>query len=134
MDLVRLGKVLGEAGTICVLASADAEAWPNAAVFGSPQLLDDGRVAVGLADNRTWHNLTANPRAVLLAFQPAPQLVAWRGVRAYLELEEAQENGPLHDQFLAGIAREAGEGAARMVRRVALFRVVALRPLLELPR
>jgi len=133
MDTTRLGTLLGNGETISVLASADATAWPNAAVFGSPRLLDDGRVAVGLADNRTWSNLKVNPRAVLLAFQPAPQVVAWRGLRAYLELEEARDSGPLYDQFLADIASVAGKGAARMVRRVALFRVLELRPLLDMP-
>lgn len=134
MDTTRLGNLLADPQTISVLASADDQAQPNVAVFGSPQLLKDGRLMLALSDNRTWENLEKNRHAVLLTFKPAEQVFAWQGVRAYLELERAESEGPLFEQLLVDVERQAGRMAARMVRRAALFKVRELRPLLDTPK
>ena len=78
-------------------------------------------------------NLEKNRHATLLAFKPAEQIFAWQGVRAYLELERVESEGPLFEQLLAEVERQAGRMAARMVRHAVLFRITALRPLLDLP-
>jgi hypothetical protein len=131
MDVKNLKELLEDQGSIAVLASADDASQPNAAVFGSPRVMEDGRVMLGLADNRTWQNLQENSRALLLVFQPGEQFFNWRGLRAQLEFDEAHEDGPLFDRLVAGVEEEAGRMAAQAIRRAVLFRVSGMRPLID---
>ena len=131
MDVRNLKELLEDQGSIAGLASADDAALPNAAVFGSPRVMEDGRVMVGLGDNRTWQNLQENKHALPLVFQPGAQIFSWRGVRAQLELDESYEDGPLFDRLIAGVEEEAGRMAAQATRRAVLFRVSGLRPLID---
>jgi len=134
MDTTQFKTLLEDPQAIAVLGSASAEGQPNVAVFGSPRLLEDGRLLMALGDNRTWACLQQNRHAVLMVFKPAAQVLAWRGVRAYLELEKEETQGPLFQALRAEIEEQAGVMAARAVRRAVIFQVTGLRPLLDMPR
>jgi len=134
MDTSQLKALLEDPQAIAVLATGDAQGQPNVAVFGSPRLLDDGRLLLALGDNRTWEYLQQNRRAALMVFKPGAQILSWRGVRAYLELDHVETEGPLFQQLLAAVETQAGAMAARAVRRAVIFEVTGLRPLLDLPR
>lgn len=55
---------------------------PRPPFFGSPFMVDEKTIVMGLARNRTLANLQENPRAVFLIMEPAKTLPEWRGVRA----------------------------------------------------
>lgn len=122
------------AGCVGTLATSSDDGAPNAAIFGSARLLDDGRIAIALGDNRSLQNLSAQPRAVFVIARPGPSLIAWTGVRLYLTLERLERDGPLLDRLRAAVTAIAGRGAARMLCAAAVFRIEASRPLLDFGR
>ncbi len=132
MPGARLDRLLAAPGHIAVLATADRAGQPNAAVFGSLRRLDEQTLALGLGDNRSLANLRQNPKATLLLCLPAPELLAWQGLRVALELELIETTGPLFDQFLAEATAQAGRLAARTLRQVTTFRINSWRPLIDL--
>ena len=66
---------------IGALSTADKEGDVNAAVFGSPRLLDDRTMVMAIGDNRSFRNLQDNPLAVFLVVHPAESVADWKGVR-----------------------------------------------------
>lgn len=115
------------------LSTSDGNGNLNAALFGSVRLLAEGdQLAIALGDNRTLRNLRSHPAAVFLFARPGATLLEWQGVRLYLQLEELAETGELFAAMQAETERQAGRLAARRLRAVALFRIEAARPLLDL--
>ena len=119
-------------GRIGVLATADKQARPNLAYFGSPRLKPDGTLVMGLGENRTLANLEENPRAVFFALESAPVDFTTPGWRLYLEVREIQRQGPVLDEIRRFIAEKAGEQAAGMIRAAVVFQVEEVRPLLDM--
>lgn len=115
------------------LSTSDGAGQINAAIFGSARLLDDGATLVlALGDNRTLRNLRQHPAAVFLLARPGATLSAWQGVRLYLQLQRLESDGELFAALQAETERLVGRRAARRQRAVALFRIEAARPLLDL--
>lgn len=119
----------GRAG---VLSTTDGEGRVNAAVFGSARLTDDGLLLLGLGENRSLANLRQQPQAVFTFFDAGAQPMAWTGARLYLEVERIEVEGPVFDRILEGIRQIAGARAARRIRAAVLFRIVNIRPLVDL--
>jgi len=65
------------------MASADATGKTNIAIYARPRVLDDGRVALLLANRLTLSNLRSNPHAAYLFIENGP---GYRGIRLYLEV------------------------------------------------
>lgn len=118
--------------TVGTLSTRGADDQLNAALFGSARLLEDGRLALILGDNRTLRNLRRHPQAVFLLARPGATLLAWQGVRLYLRLDGLESDGALFAALQAETARLAGRHAARRLQAVALFRIESTRPLLDL--
>lgn len=116
-----------------VLCTSDGKGDVDAAVFGSAQLQADGRFVVALGDNRTLRNLQQNPKAAYIAYRAGKTLLDSKGVRLHLELEKCAAEGPLFDEALAQVELNAGKYAARLIKTVAIFRIDAVRPLIEFP-
>ena len=116
---------------IGALSTADAQGRVSSACFGSPRMLDERTVVIGLGRNRTLANLQDNPRACLLIAEPARTLPEWKGLRLYLRMQECQTEGENLAAIRAMIARAAGEQAARGIHAAVLFRVEEIRPLLD---
>ncbi len=103
----------------------------NVAYFGSPQMIDEKTVFMGLGNNRTFSYLQENPHAVFMIMEPGKTLSEWKGVRVYLKMTECQTSGEKLDQIRAKIAKAAGEGAAKMIHAAVTFEVGELRPLAD---
>ncbi|NTU59636.1 MAG: pyridoxamine 5'-phosphate oxidase family protein [Deltaproteobacteria bacterium] len=106
------------------LCTADTKGVVNAAPFARPRVQPDGTWAFGLTDRRTGRNLAENPHALYLY-----DAGGYRGCRATLELDRFAEEGELLEQVRTSADHIVGPGAGAAVKRVAFFRVAAVRPL-----
>lgn len=125
MALVNRPTLLGS------LSTADAQGNLNAAVVGSARMIDEETLLLGLGDNRSLRYLRSHPRAVFLACEPGPTLLAWQGARLYLEVAAIGESGPLFERVVNEVKEAAGEMAARTIRAAVSFRITAARPLID---
>jgi len=86
----------------------------NTAVYAVPHVVDEGTVAWGMTDGRTWDNVRQNPHAAYVYFA-AGKVFAERGSPVLLRTEirgDAGEN-PATDR--QGESRQPGGGEARGV-------------------
>jgi hypothetical protein len=113
------------------LSTADKAGNVNVAYFGSPRMIDERTVFMGLGKNRTFANLQENPHAVFMIMEPGESLPEWRGVRVYLVMTECQTSGEKLDQIKGIIAEKAGERAAKMIHAAVTFEIKEIRPLAD---
>jgi hypothetical protein len=113
------------------LSTANKEGLVNVAYFGSPRMVDEKTVFMGLGNNHTFANLQDNPNAVYMIMEPGDSLPEWKGVRVYLTMTDCQTSGEKLDQIQAAIAEKAGEGAAKMIHAAVTFEINAIRPLAD---
>jgi hypothetical protein len=116
---------------IGALGTASKEGKPNVAHLGSPQMVDEKTVVIGLGQNRTLANLQENPYAVFTILQPAKTVTEWKGVRVYLKMTDLQRSGKKLDDVKVEIAKRSGEGAAKFVMAVATFEITEIRPIVD---
>ncbi len=115
------------------LSTADREGNVNAAVFGSPRLLDDRTMVMAIGNNRSFRNLQENPNAVFTVVQPAESFLDWKGVRVYLKMTGCHTSGDILDETRAQIAQVLGEDGAKAAVEFALtFEVTGVRPLIDM--
>ena len=124
-------EIVNKPGRIGVLGTADKQAQPNAAYFGSLRLMEDGSVVLGLGNNRSLKNLEENPLAVLFCVAHSPVEFQTPGIRLYLKLKEIRKAGPLYDGIKTAIAEHAGADAAKIIVAAAAFEVTEIRKLVE---
>jgi len=103
----------------------------NVAVFGSPQMIDENTVVMGIGRNRTFRNLQENPKAVFMVVEPGKTVMDWKGARVYLEVLDLESGGGFFDEIKAGIAKAAGKQAADMIHVAVRFNVTEVRPIVE---
>ena len=113
------------------LSTADRSGKVNSAYFGSPQMVDEKRIMMGLGRNRTFANLQENPQAVFMVMEPGESFMDWKGVRIYVNMTECQISGEKLDGLKAIIAEQAGEGAAKMIHAAVTFEILEIRPLAD---
>jgi hypothetical protein len=113
------------------LSTAGQNGKVNVAYFGSPRMVDDKTVFMGLGKNRTYANLQENAHAVFMIMEPGESLPEWKGVRVYLEMTDCQTSGEKLDTIRAAIAEKAGEGAAKMIHAAVTFEIREIRPLAD---
>jgi hypothetical protein len=113
------------------LSTANKAGNVNVAYFGSPRMVDEKTVFMGLGNNRTFANLQDNPHAVYMIMEPGESLPEWKGVRVYLTMVDCQKSGEKLDQIRAAIAEKAGEGAAKMIHAAVTFEIKEIRPLAD---
>ena len=113
------------------LSTADKSGKVNSAYFGSPRMVDQQTIFMGLGNNRTFANLQDNPSAVFTVMEPAESIMDWKGVRIYVQMTECQTSGAKLDDLKAGIAKAAGEGAAKMMHAAVTFKIQEIRPLAD---
>ena len=114
------------------LSTADKDGKVNSAYFGSPRMVDEKTIFMDLGNNRTFANLQKNPSAVFMVMEPGETIMDWKGVRIYVKMTECLTSGAKLDDFKAGIAKTAGEGAAKMMHAVVTFKIYEIRPLADL--
>lgn len=113
------------------LSTASKEGKVNAAYFGSPRMVDEKTIFMGLTNNRTFANLQENPNAVFIIMEPGQTLPEWKGVRVYLKMTDCQTSGDKLDQIKATVAENAGEDAAKMMHAAVTFEIQEIRPLAD---
>lgn len=110
-----------------VIATANANCVPNAAIYARPNFVDENIVAWGMTKGRTYRNLKENPNAAFLYIEPGH---GYRGVRLLLKLKEIRDSGEMLEQIKAKTASIVGQKGADAVKYVAFFNVIEIRPLI----
>lgn len=131
MDRKELMALFNKQPRIGVLASSNKLGDVNAAVFGSPQMIDENTVVMGIGQNRSFRNLQRNPKAVFIVVEPGESPADWRGARVYLEAVEMETGGPFFDQIKKNIAKAAGQHAADLIHAAIRFRITEVRSIID---
>ena len=114
------------------LSTADTKGNVDCAYFGSPRMVDEKTIVMGIGKNRTYSNLLENPHAVFLIMEPGKTLKEWKGVRIYVELKEHETFGQELDKMRAAIAEKVGpEAANQMIYAALTFEIKDIRPLAD---
>ena len=131
MDRKELMALFNKQTRIGVLATGNKVGDVNAAVFGSPQMIDENTVVMGIGQNRSFRNLQRNPKAVFIVVEPGESAADWRGARVYLEAMEMETGGPFFDQIKHNIAKTAGQGAADRIHAAIRFKITEVRAIID---
>jgi hypothetical protein len=113
------------------LSTSGKDGKVNVANFGSPRMIDEKTVIMGLSKNRTFANLQENPHAVFMIMEPGNTISEWKGVRVYLKMTECQTSGEKLDKIKTQIAKIAGEAAAKRVHAAVTLKVYEIRPIAD---
>jgi len=131
MDRKELMALFNKQARIGVLATSNKLGDVNAAVFGSPRMIDENTVVMGIGQNRSFRNLERNPKAVFIVVEPGESAADWRGARVYLEAVEMETGGPFFDQIKQNIARVAGQRSADMLHAAIRFKITEVRAIID---
>jgi hypothetical protein len=132
MDRKELMALFNTYPRIGTLATANKMGEPNVAVFGSPRMIDENTVVMGIGNNRTFRNLERNPKAVFIVMEPGQSVMDWKGARVYLEAVDMETEGAFFDQIKHDIAKVAGQQAADMIHAAIRFTIAGVRPLVDM--
>lgn len=130
MDRKAVMEMLNKRSRIGVLATSNKNGDVNAAVFGSPYMIDEETVIMAIGDNRSYQYLQENPKASFIVIEPGETRPQWKGVRLYLEVSEFERYGEVLDSFRETIRKMAGNASANAVKAAIRFKVVDVRPLI----
>ena len=115
---------------IGALATTNENGDVNAAVFGSPRMIDENTVVMAIGDNRSFRNLQKNPKAAFIVVEPGDSPAQWKGVRLYLEVDSYERYGELLDSFREKIRQVAGDKSANAIVAALRFKITDVRPLI----
>jgi len=128
----KLSDYFNKQPRIGTLSTSSRDGKVDVAVLGSPQMIDEKTVVMGLGRNRTLANLQENPNAVYIIMEPGKSVVDWKGLRVYLKVKEISTSGKLLDDFKAQIAKFVGEAASKMIYAAVSLEVVDARPIIDM--
>jgi pyridoxamine 5'-phosphate oxidase-like protein len=132
MDAQNLMDLFNKRPRIGTLSTASAKGEVNVAVFGSPQMIDENTVVMGIGANRSFKNLQENPRAVFIVMEPGETVTDWKGARVYLEAIAIETGGGFYEQIRENIEKAAGKAAAAMIKAAVRFKITELRPIVDM--
>ena len=104
----------------------------DVAVFGSPRMIDENSVYMGIGKNRSFSYLQQNPYAVYMIMEPGKGLADWKGIRMYLKVKNIATSGTIFDTYKRQLAEAIGEAAAGMIHAGVTFEVVEVRPVVDM--
>jgi len=130
MDRKKVMEMFNRKTRIGALATADKKGAVNVAVFGSPRMIDENTVIMGIGENRSYRNLQENPKASFVVIEPGGSPAEWGGARLYLEVEAFERYGEVLDSLRARIRKVAGNRSADAVVAAIRFTVTDVRPLI----
>lgn len=130
MNKKQVMEMFNRENRIGVLATADSNGDVNAAVFGSPRMIDEDTVIMAIGENRSFKNLQENPKASFIVVEPGQTPTSWKGVRLYLEVDSFERYGEVLDSFRENIRKVAGDSSADAIQAAIRFKVVDIRPLI----
>jgi hypothetical protein len=131
MDRNEVMQLFNKRPRIGSLSTANAKGEVNVAVFGSPQMIDENTVVMGIGRNRSFRNLQENPKAAFIVVEPGKSTMEWKGARVYLEAVAIETAGGFFDQIKENIGKAAGKAAAGMIHAAVRFRITEVRPILD---
>ena len=130
MDRKQVMEMFNKEVRIGALATANKNGDVNAAVFGSPRMIDEDTVIMAIGDNRSYRNLQENPKAAFIVVEPGGSPTEWKGARVYLEVDSLERYGELLDSLREKIRKVAGSKSANAIKAAVRFRVTDVRPLI----
>ncbi|MEJ2587861.1 MAG: pyridoxamine 5'-phosphate oxidase family protein [Deltaproteobacteria bacterium] len=131
MDRQKLMAIFNKAPRIGSLSTSNARGDVNVAVFGSPQMIDENTVVMGIGENRSFRYLRENPKAVFIVMEPGETVMDWKGARVYLEALDIETGGGFYDQIKENISKVAGKQAAQMIHAAVRFKITEVRPIVD---
>lgn len=133
MDRKQVMKMFNKKTRIGALATTNGRGDVNAAVFGSPRMIDEDTVVMAIGDNRSFRYLQENPKATFILVEPGDSPTDWKGVRVYLEMDAFERYGELLDSFRDNIRKVAGDKSANAIIAAIRFKVTDVRSLIAPP-
>lgn len=130
MDKKQVMEMFNRQTRIGALATCNKNGDVNAAVFGSPRMIDEDTVIMAIGDNRSFRNLQENPKASFIVIEPGTAPHTWKGARLYLELDSVERYGEVLDSFRENIRKVAGDRSADAIQAAIRFKIVDVRPLI----
>lgn len=130
MDRKQVRKMFNKNARIGSLATSNGKGDVNAAVFGSPQMIDEDTVIMAIGENRSYQNLQENPKACFIVVEPGETQTEWKGARVYLEVDSLERYGEMLDSFREKIRKVAGDKSANAIVAAVRFKIVDVRPLI----
>lgn len=115
-----------------ILSTSSKDGEVDAAIMGSPRMIDEKTVIIALGQNRTFANLQENPSAVFTIMEPGRAIFDWKGLRVYLKMKEYATSGEQLDMIRSQAAKFIGDAAAKMMQAVVTLEVVEVRPIVDL--
>ena len=131
MERKELMELFNKRPRIGILSTSNNVGDVNAAVFGSPQMIDENTVVMGIGENRSFRNLQRNPKAAFIVVEPGETVMDWKGARVYLEAVDMETSGEFYDQIKKGIAKAAGPQAADMIHAAIRFNITEVRAIVD---
>ncbi len=131
MDRKQVMEMFNKRPRIGTLSTANMKGDVNVAVFGSPQMVDENTVVMGIGKNRSFEYLKENPRAVFIVMEPGETVDQWSGARVYLEAQTIDQEGNFYEEIKANIAKVAGKDAAKMIFAGVRFKITEVRPIMD---
>jgi hypothetical protein len=130
----RLMDYFNKQPRIGILSTANRDGKVNAAVFGSPRMVDEKTIVVALGENRTFEYLQENPNAVFLIVEQGETetLEGWKGLRVYLRMKEYATSGEMLESYKREAAKILGEEAVATIHAVVRFEIDEVRPLIDM--
>jgi len=136
MDRKELMTLFNKQPRIGTLSTANKLGDVNVAVFGSPRMIDENSVVMGIGENRSFRNLQRNPKAVFIVMESGETVMDWKGARVYLEAIDIETSGEFYDKIKHNIAKAAGQQAAGqqaadMIHAAIRFKITDVRPIVD---
>jgi hypothetical protein len=131
MDRTELMELFNKYPRIGALATANREGDVNVAVFGSPRMVDENTIVMGIGNNRSFRNLQRNPKAVFIVMEPGETVMDWKGARVYLEAVDLATDGEFYNQIKQHITKSSGVQAANMIQAAIRFKITEVRPIVD---
>jgi hypothetical protein len=131
MNRIEVMALFNKRPRIGSLSTANKKGEVNVAVFGSPQMIDENTVVMGIGQNRTFKNLQENPNAVFIVVEPGETILDWKGARVYLEAVDIETGGGFYEQIKENIGKAAGKAAADMIHAAVRFKIIEVRPIVD---
>ena len=131
MDRRELMELFNKYPRIGALATANKEGDVNVAVFGSPRMVDENTIVMGIGNNRSFRNLQRNPKAVFIVMEPGETVMDWKGARVYLEAVDLVTDGEFYNQIKQHITKSSGVQAANMIQAAIRFKITEVRPIVD---
>ncbi len=130
MDRKKVMEMFNRENRIGALATCNSNGDVNAAVFGSPRMIDEDTVIMAIGDNRSYKYLQENPKATFIVIEPGKTPTSWNGIRLYLEVDTFERYGEVLDSFRENIRKVAGNRSADAIQAAIRFKVLDVRPLI----